>query len=360
MSPIAPEAELPSRARAGGRPRPGAYAAALGLVALATALGWLARLHLDQPALVLIYLLAVVVAATRFGRGPSLLATVVSVLAFDFFFVPPLFALQVLEKRSVLTFAIMVVVSLVTSGLSIRVTTEERRSSLLSALSHDLRTPLAAITGAATTLRDESAAIDSAQRRELLDTICEEADRLERLVRNLLDMTRLESGALVVRRQWMPLEEIVGAALTRVESQLDGRPVRTDLPADLPLVSADGVLLEQVFVNLLENAAKYTPAGSPVEIVARAPNAGAIAIEVADRGPGIPPGDEGRLFDKFFRGRQAGSSGAGLGLAICRGVIGAHGGTIEAANRPNGGAVFRMTLPIVGSPPGTPPPDSSL
>ena len=264
------------------------------------------------------------------------------------------------EKRYVLTFAIMLAVSLVTSALSLRATTEERRSSLLSALSHDLRTPLAAITGAATTLRDESAAIDSGQRRELLDTICEEADRLERLVRNLLDMTRLESGVLVVRRQWMPLEEIVGAALTRVESQLDGRPVRTDLPADLPLVSADGVLLEQVFVNLLENAAKYAPPGSPVEIVARAPNAGAIAIEVADRGPGIPPGDEGRLFDKFFRGPQAGSSGAGLGLAICRGVIGAHGGTIEAANRPGGGAVFRMTLPIVGSPPGTPPPDTSL
>jgi len=353
-----------ARARADGRPRLGAYAAALGLVTLATSVGWLARAHLDQPALVLIYLLAVVIAATRFGRGPSLLATAVSVLAFDFFFVPPLFAFQVLEKRSVLTFAIMVVVSLVTSGLSIRVTTEERRSSLLSALSHDLRTPLAAITGAATTLRDESAAIDSGQRRELLDTICEEADRLERLVRNLLDMTRLESGALVVRRQWMPLEEIVGAALTRVESQLDGRPVRTDLPADLPLVSADGVLLEQVFVNLLENAAKYTPPNSPVEIVARAPaDAGAIAIEVADRGPGIPPGDEARLFDKFFRGPQAGSAGAGLGLAICRGVIGAHGGTITAANRPGGGAVFRMTLPIVGAPPGTPPPapsDTSL
>jgi two-component system sensor histidine kinase KdpD len=124
------------------------------------------------------------------------------------------------------------------------------------------------------------------------------------------------------------------------------------------------VLLEQVFVNLLENAAKYTPPNSPVEIVARAPaDAGAIAIEVADRGPGIPPGDEARLFDKFFRGPQAGSAGAGLGLAICRGVIGAHGGTITAANRPGGGAVFRMTLPIVGAPPGTPPPapsDTSL
>jgi two-component system sensor histidine kinase KdpD len=122
-------------------------------------------------------------------------------------------------------------------------------------------------------------------------------------------------------------------------------------------VSADAVLLEQVFVNLLENAAKYTPAGSPIEIVARAAH-GAIAVEIADRGPGIAPGDESRLFEKFYRGRQSGSgaTSAGLGLAISRGVLSAHGGTIIAANRPGGGAVFRMTLPISGGPPGAPPP----
>jgi K+-sensing histidine kinase KdpD len=352
MSPNAPDSEPPTAPAGDARPRLSRYAGAIALVALPTAVGALVGHHLAQSDLVLLYLLAVVIAATRFGRGPSLVAATLSVLAFDFFFVPPKFTFAVAEKRYMLTFAIMLVVSLVISRLSIRVTTEERRSSLLSALSHDLRTPLAAITGAATTLRDESAAIDGGQRRELLDTICEEADRLERLVRNLLDMTRLESGALAVKRQWMPLEEIVGSALTRLESQLDGRPVRTDLPADLPLVSADAVLLEQVFINLLENAAKYTPPGSPVEIVARAQaDAGAITIEVADRGPGIAPGSENRLFDKFYRGPQAGSAGAGLGLAICRGVITAHGGTIAATNRAGGGAIFRMTLPIVGSPP---------
>jgi len=335
------------------------YAATLGLVAVATSIGALARDHLGEPDLVLLYLLVVVVAAARFGRGPSLVAATLSVLAFDFFFIPPYYTFLVTEKRYVLTFAIMLAVSLFTSRLSQRVTTEERRSSLLSALSHDLRTPLAAITGAATTLRDESAAIDSTQRREMLDTICEEAERLERLVRNLLDMTRLESGALAVKRQWLPLEEIVGSALTRLESQLEGRPVRTDLPADLPLVSVDAVLLEQVFVNLLENAAKYTPPGSAIEIVARAGD-GAVAIDVADRGPGITSGDESRLFEKFFRGRNTGntgwtgSAGAGLGLAICRGVISAHGGTIAAANRPGGGAAFRMVLPIVGTPPPAP------
>ena len=241
-------------------------------------------------------------------------------LAFDFFFIPPYFTFLVTEKRYVLTFAIMLVVSLVTSGLSLRVTTEERRSSLLSALSHDLRTPLAAITGAATTLRDESAAIDGAQRREMLDTICEEADRLERLVRNLLDMTRLESGALAVKRQWMPLEEIVGSALTRLESQLEGRPVRTDLPADLPLVSVDAVLLEQVFVNLLENAAKYTPRRKPRRDRRARRATARIAIEVADRGPGIASGDESRLFEKFFRAdatrdRRARASGSRSAVA---------------------------------------------
>src|SRR5262249_11503253 len=163
------------------------------------------------------------------------------------------------------------------------------------------------------------------------------------------------AGAVVGRGRGRPPGEVAGAARPRVDPQLAGRAARTALPADLPLVSADAVLLEQVFVNLLENAAKYTPRGSPVEIVARAPaDAGAIAIEVADRGPGIAAGDEPRLFDKFFRGPQAGSSRAGLGLAICRGVIDAHGGTIAAANRPGGGAVFRMTLPIVGTPPPAP------
>ena len=266
------------------------------------------------------------------------------------------------EKRYVLTFAIMLVVSLVTSGLSLRVTTEERRSSLLSALSHDLRTPLAAITGAATTLRDESAAIDDAQRREMLDTICEEADRLERLVRNLLDMTRLESGALAVKRQWLPLEEIVGSALTRLESQLEGRPVRTDLPADLPLVSVG---------RRAARAGVRQPAGERGEVHA-APEARSRSSRAPTRtarsrsrspiaGPGSRPATSPACSRSSSAGaRQRASTGAGLGLAICRGVISAHGGTIVAANRPGGGAVFRMTLPIVGTPPPPAPSETSL
>jgi K+-sensing histidine kinase KdpD len=344
------------------------YAVTVALVALATVVGRLARAHLALPDQVMLYLVVVMIAAARFGRGPSLVAATLSIVVFDFFFIPPYFTFTVSEERHVLTFAMMFAVGLVISGLTVRIrrqeheaeeaklraSTEEMRSSLLSAVSHDLRTPLATITGAATTLRDGGASVDASQRAELLDMICEEADRLERLVRNLLDMTRLASGALDVRREWVPLEEIVGSALERVEGKLAGRSVRTDLPVDLPLVSADPVLLEQVLVNLLENAAKHTPAATPLEIAARAVGA-EIVLEVADRGPGLPPGDEARIFEKFFRGRQARVSGAGLGLAICRGVVDAHGGTLIAANRPGGGALFRVTLPRPGQAPATPP-----
>jgi K+-sensing histidine kinase KdpD len=351
------------------------HAITVALVAVATTIGAVTRPHLALPDLVMLYLLVVMVAAARFGRGPSLVAATLSILAFDFFFIPPYFTFTVSEERHVLTFAMMFVVGLFISGLTTRIrrqeqqqaalakeaeaaalraATEEMRSSLLSAVSHDLRTPLATITGAASTLRDGGAGVDATQREELLQMICEEADRLERLVTNLLDMTQLASGSLRVRREWTSLEEIVGSALARLDARLAGRAVHTDLPEDLPLFSGDAVLLEQVLVNLLENAAKYTPADSPVEISARADQGGMI-VDVADRGPGLPPGDEARIFEKFVRGKQARGPGAGLGLAICRGIVEAHGGTLTAQNRAGGGALFQLQLPRLGEPPGAPP-----
>jgi two-component system, OmpR family, sensor histidine kinase KdpD len=229
---------------------------------------------------------------------------------------------------------------------SLRARTEEMRSSLLSAVSHDLRTPLAAITGAGTTLLDTTAVVPEAQRRELLGTICEEAERLERLVGNLLDMTRLESGALKPRREWVPVDELVSSALQRLESRLAGRAVSVRLAEKLPLLRVDPVLVEQVVINLVENALKYTPAGTPVDLVAGQGD-GEVWLEVRDRGPGIPPGAEEKIFEKFFRGPQAaGVSGAGLGLPICKGVVEAHGGKIRAAQRDGGGAVFRVELPV--------------
>jgi two-component system sensor histidine kinase KdpD len=238
---------------------------------------------------------------------------------------------------------------------ALRAKTEEMRSSLLSAVSHDLRTPLAVITGAATSLRDDASGVSEGQRRELVDTICEEAERLERLVGNLLDMTRLEAGGVTLKREWVPLEEVLGAALGRLEGKLRGREVSTALPDDLPLLSVDPVLLEQLLVNLLENAAKYTPQGSPIEVGARV-EGGAVIVEVCDRGPGIPEGARDEIFQKFYRGSHVGISGVGLGLPICRGIAEAHGGTIEARDRAGGGAMFRVSLPLVGKPP-PPPPD---
>jgi two-component system sensor histidine kinase KdpD len=227
---------------------------------------------------------------------------------------------------------------------------ERLRTSLLSAVSHDLRTPLASITGAATGLLAQAGRLDQATSRELLQTISDEADRLNRLVTNLLEITRLESGAVEVRKEWHPLEEILGAALKRTERQLGNRPIRLDLPADLPMVAVDDVLLEQAFINLLDNAAKYTPAGSAIEIRARAAGE-MVEVEVRDSGPGFPPGAGKQVFDKFYRGAGEAARGAGLGLAIVKAIIDVHGGQIEALNHPQGGACLRFTLPAaVGVP----------
>jgi K+-sensing histidine kinase KdpD len=341
-----PPAETRGAARRASRL---AYVWATALVGAATAAGALLQGHLAAPDEVVLYLLVIGVSAALFGRGPSLLASALSVGAYGFCFVPPYYTFAIDDERYLLTFAMMFAVGLAISGLTsrirrqtVRARTEELRSSLLSAVSHDLRTPLAAITGAATMLRQSG--METRDREELLETICDEAARLERLVRNLLDMTRLQSGELKVAREWVPLEEIVGSALARVEPLLAGRAVSTDLPLDLPLVSADPLLVEQVFVNLLENAVKHTPAGTPVEISARASH-GRIGVEVADRGPGLPRGTETAVFEKFFRGPDASSPGAGLGLAICRGIVAAHGGTLTAENREGGGALFRIVLP---------------
>jgi two-component system sensor histidine kinase KdpD len=161
-------------------------------------------------------------------------------------------------------------------------------------------------------------------------------------------MTRLESGALQVNKELQPLEEVIGAALSRLEGPLADRAVNIRLPADLPFVPIDSVLIEQVFINLLENSIKYAPSDSPIDLSASV-NGAAIVIEVADRGPGLPPGDEQRIFEKFYRARAPASpngSGVGLGLTICRGIVEAHGGRIWAENRAGGGAAFRFTLPI--------------
>lgn len=352
------KAKTPTGSRAGAAFS--AYAWSLALVAAATAVGNVGRVAFALPDIVMFYILVVMIAAVRFGRGPSVLAACLSAVSYDFFFVPPLYTLTVADVRYTLTFVMMLVTALVVSGLTLRMRkqeqqarTEELRSSLLSAVSHDLRTPLAAITGASTTLLDASGRLTETQQKELVEAIYEEAERLERLVGNLLDMTQVSSGSLRVKREWIPLEEMVASALTRLERRLSGRPIDVELPDNLPLISADPILFEQVLVNLLDNVVKHAPPGTGIEVRARAAPA-SVSIEISDRGPGLPQGDEERIFEKFFRGPEVRAAGAGLGLAICRGIVAAHGGTLVAENREGGGATFRIELPIVGSAPPLP------
>jgi two-component system sensor histidine kinase KdpD len=226
--------------------------------------------------------------------------------------------------------------------------TERLRSALLTSISHDLRTPLASILGAASSLRSYGRRYDEAAREELVATIQDEAERLNRFVANLLDMTRLESGAIELKSGPADIGEVVGSALHRAAKVLANHRVEVDLASDLPMLSLDVVLFEQVLFNLLDNAAKYAPPGSLVRLVARA-EGDAVRLQVLDEGEGIPPADLERVFDKFFRvqAEDRQRAGTGLGLAICRGFVEAMGGTIGAANRTDRrGAVFTIELPL--------------
>jgi two-component system, OmpR family, sensor histidine kinase KdpD len=243
-----------------------------------------------------------------------------------------------------------------TERARIRIEAEQFRNTLLSSVSHDLRTPLAVMRGAATTLMDDDAALSESVRRDLTQALVEETERLDRLVRDLLDMTRLESGAVRVNKEWHSVEEMVGSALNRTESRLVGRKVSTSVPPTL-LVPCDSVLIQQVLVNLLENAAKYTPERAPIEVAASAID-GSVMIEVADRGPGVPAAEQAHIFEKFQRGSSDRTKGGvGLGLTICRAIVVAHGGRIWVESREGGGASFRFTLPARGRPSAEPLPE---
>ncbi len=230
---------------------------------------------------------------------------------------------------------------------ALRVRTEELRSSLLSAVSHDLRTPLAVITGAATTLRDDADRLSVEARAELLGSIVDDAQRLERVLGNLLQLTRVESG-LVPAREWISVEELVGAALTRLEDAIGDRDIVIEVPHDL-LIPVDPVLFEQVLINLIDNAVKH--GAPPFDLHARRQGA-MIEIDVRDHGRGVPAGSETRLFEKFERASTA--PGAGLGLAVVRAIVQAHGGTVAVTNAVDGGARFRIELPAEHA--GTPRP----
>jgi two-component system, OmpR family, sensor histidine kinase KdpD len=226
--------------------------------------------------------------------------------------------------------------------------TDALRAALLSSISHDLRTPLSAIKAAASSLLQEDVQWDEETRHSFTLAIEREADRLNRLVGNLLDMSRIEGGALKPEKEWYPIDELIHDVLDRMRFLLQERDVRISLPENLPPVELDYLQMDQVLTNLIENALHYTPAGTPVEISVQVTGE-EMTISIADYGPGIPPNDRERIFDKFYRvlgTQRKGKEGSGLGLAVCRGLVEAHGGHIWVENRNGGGAIFRFTLPL--------------
>ncbi|HKQ15803.1 MAG TPA: DUF4118 domain-containing protein [Steroidobacteraceae bacterium] len=341
------------------------YVAAILVVILCTALNWPLSLWLAPTNLAMVYLLGVVAVATRYERGPAMASALLSVLAFDFFFVPPVLTLRIDDTQYIVTGFALLVVGVVISTLATRARAatqaallareEQLRNSLLASLSHDLRTPLAVIAGSASSLRDERARLSQAEQDQLLETLYDEAQQVSLTVSDLLEMTRLHSGRVELDRQWYPAEELVGAAIERCKRHLASHRVQTRLDQQLPLLHVDGVLIEKLLVNLLENAAKYTPAGTLITVVGESAP-GAVVLRVEDEGPGLPAGDEERVFDKFYRAAREGAvTGSGLGLSICRAIAQMHGGSITAANRPGAGAAFTVTLPAESAPPTAPP-----
>ncbi|GGX76322.1 DUF4118 domain-containing protein [Massilia dura] len=263
------------------------------------------------------------------------------------------------QRRQLDTFAALAAIALervhyidVAQGALVQMESERLRNSLLAALSHDLRTPLTSLVGLAESLAMSKPALSAGQ-MDLARALQEETVRMSTLVANLLDMARIESGAVRLNLQWQALEETVGSALRASRTLLGGHRVVTQLPADLPLVRYDAVLVERVLCNLLENAAKYTPAGSTITLAGRVGD-GMLAVTVADDGPGLPAGQEEAIFEKFTRGeRESAKPGVGLGLAICRAIVEAHGGHIDAQRVLPTGAALVLTLPL-GTPPALP------
>jgi two-component system sensor histidine kinase KdpD len=263
------------------------------------------------------------------------------------------------QRQQLDTFAALAAIALervhyieVAQNALVNMESERLRNSLLAALSHDLRTPLTSLVGLSESLAGSRPALAPSQ-LEVAAALHDEALRMSALVSNLLDMARIQSGEVKFNLQWQPLEEVVGSALRASGSLLKGHQVRTRLPPELPLLRYDAVLIERVLCNLLENAAKYTPSGSRIEIAAELRGAW-LDVMIHDDGPGLPHGREEAVFEKFTRGeRESAKPGVGLGLAICRAIVEAHGGRIAAAPSPLGGAAFVITLPL-GTPPAMP------
>ena len=345
------------------------YACAAGATALCTLAGFAMTPRFDIVNIAMVYLLAVVVIALRFSRGAAIASAVLCVATFDFVFVPPEGAFTINDIQYLFTFAIMLVVALVISSLThrnrreaearaalaIEAETERVRSTLLASISHDLRTPLAVIAGASSSLVEEGDKLKPEERRALAASVYRQALDMSELVGKVLQMTRLEAGFIELRRDWSSMAEIAGSVLARLHDRLSAHILMVDIAADLPLLRIDAILIEQALTNLVENAARHTPAGTAVRVSA-ARRGDEVIVSVEDRGPGIAERDLEQVFAKFHRGgsehaaQEHAGTGVGLGLAICRAVVGLHGGRVWVERPAGGGAAFRFTLPVEDAP----------
>ena len=334
------------------------YASSVAATGACTLVGFAMTPRFDLVNVAMVYLLAVVVVALRYSLGAAILTSVLSVGLFDYFFVPPQGAFSVDDAQYLLTFAIMVAVAIVIStltrsvreqaraqtALEVEAETERIRSALLASISHDLRTPLAVMSGASSSLAERGEQLEAIERRELARSVYDQAREMGERVSKVLQMTRLESGGLALELDWVSLPELAATVLDRLSERLAAHRVMVDWPGELPLVHVDAVLLEQVLMNLLDNAAKHTAPGTVVRLRAQVRDAD-IVVSVEDFGHGIPDSDVERVFAKFHRGNTAGTAGGmGLGLAIARSIVRLHKGEAWAEKMPGGGTAFRFTL----------------
>ncbi len=309
------------------------------------------------------FLFAVLFIAIAWGRSPAITAALTTSVVFNYLFVPPsnAFSLPTLEEAVLLAGFLAVAVGLGTAIDRMRRVREEAtqlaaserlQKVLLGCISHDLKTPLTGVIGSLSTLLEEQT-LNRRGRNELLTIAYREAKQLDRFVTKVLEMTRLEAGAVGIRQEPIDLRSVIHSAVDHLREVLEGRRCRVELPPRLPPVYADAILLPHALINVLDNAAKYSPPETPIEITARA-EVGDVVISVADRGIGIPAAHLGRVFEKFHRLRQPASttgvaSGTGLGLPIAKGIVAAHGGAIWAEQREGGGTVVRISLPFRGN-----------
>ncbi len=327
------------------------YLEVLAVLAVVTVGGVFARLN--YHALGYIFILAIIAVSLRVRRWPSVFAAVVGSLSWDFVFVPPKFSFSILHFEDSILLSCYLVVALIGSQLKalrsaddrarLLAESEQMHQTLLDSVSHELKTPIAVLRSAVEQLDTE----DAAKRERLTREIPTAVHRLENLVNNLLNQTRLESGVLMPRLDWCDARDLVAAARRAVGSRLEGRTISVDIPLDLPIFLADAVLMEQAIANLLLNAAIHTPAEGPIRVTAGASKgAKRVSITVADEGPGISGELQGRIFEKFNRGHAPRAGGLGLGLSIVRGFMVAQGGEVSVECPRSGGSKFTLSLPL--------------